>query len=137
MSSSEAHRVVMPHIITENFVAGPVRLIGRVKSYDAGNDRLTIMFNGKDAFVDTQHLDPMPYSCMSQVEIFGNLNWAIEGVHIVPIIEARILNCINEVDLNLYLRIIPILDKHLKTSQQLQKDIAHQNQEDLLNEFSF
>lgn len=101
-------------MITEVFEPGPVRLLGRQKSYDADYDRLIIVFNGREAFVDTQYLDPLPYSNMSQIEVFGVLSWEIENGAKIPLIEAKILNCINEVDLNLYMRVIPILEKHRK-----------------------
>lgn len=94
----------MPHLIDQT-IAGPVRLAGRLKSFNTADDIIVLEYGGKCVTVDISHLDPMPYSTMSQAEVFGTL----DSSHVL---EAKILQCINHADLAIYARTIPILEAH-------------------------
>lgn len=88
-----------------------VRIAGRFKCYDAADDALTLEFKGAAVDIDTHLLAPMPFDTMSQIEVFGTYTAAGR-------VEAKILKCINGVDLNLYERIGPILQRNQRQQRQ-------------------
>lgn len=108
-----SYQVIMPHQITPDFSNGaPIRLVGRVKEYIPSSDLLLVEYKSSVVRVDTSCLEPLDYSSFSQMEIFGELYDT--DSHDGPRLEAKIVCPINDADLNLYERIVPLLEQFRK-----------------------
>jgi len=111
---SRSYQVMMPHIIPDDMQSyDPVRMVGRFKSYDAAQDELVLEYKSHSIIVRTSCLEPTSFDTMYQLEVYGDLhlsqNPAEGNSHANMFVEAKFLRCIDNMDLNLYERIVPIL----------------------------
>lgn len=106
-----SYQVIMPHQITPDMPNGsPIRLVGRVKEYIPSSDLLLIEYKSVVVRVDTSCLEALDYGSCSQMEIFGDLYDS--SLPDDTRVEAKIARPINDADLNLYERIVPLLRKY-------------------------
>ena len=85
-----------------------VRIAGFFKSYDADKDELILEYNGQTTAICTGCLEPMAFDTMAKIEVLGTINRSSASSYIV---EARILRCINDADLNVHEKIIRLLQR--------------------------
>jgi hypothetical protein len=107
----------MPHCIPPGLPSGhPVRLVGRLHSHSLDNDTLIIEYRGHQCPVSTSAIAPQDWASITQVEVFGDLLVLGEDNLLV---EARLVKSINEADLDIYERVVPILSELRAESKNL------------------
>lgn len=105
---------MMPNGLPASLPTGhPVRIVGRFKAYHPYRlDTFILEYKGASVLVDTGNVEPRRFEEISQMEVYGDV-MAREGDDVI--VDARIVRSINDADLNIYERLIPILT--LKRSQ--------------------
>jgi hypothetical protein len=122
---SRSHQVMMPNCIPSELQIGdPVRMVGRFNSYHPSRaDTFVLEYKGATVLIDTGSLDPMRFEEISQMEVYGDMTTiTIDGGgdgKAEYLLYAKILRVINDADLNIYERVIPLLAEKRSKSKLL------------------
>lgn len=112
----------MPNCIPPGLSAGhPVRIVGRFNSYHPSRpDTFILEYKGGTVLIDTADLEPMRFEEISQMEVYGDMNSTInDDGKMEYLVTAKILRVINDADLNIYERVIPLLNEKRSKSNLL------------------